>query len=165
MTAKENIKRLADANKNVRHTYDEITNRLRLYLTVPSSIVWDDWQMQSDSLRKQATMRQSSVIPGLWTTDVSAPTLDGDPDTAILYRADLKCFLPMLNIAIWKRFDFVYALADAVRAASSATLYLEKHGTIPDSDALEYQGLIFTERGEGRNAAMIANAIARFNAS
>ena len=164
MNYEDHIKAMQAGNRHIRADYDSRTHRLKMYLTVPPGINWTQFQQESEVLRRHATMKQSTVIPTLWTIDPSAPQMDTLPATALCYRPDLGSCLPMLNISIVRKLQFENARADAVSAAGEATLHLQKYGKLPTAKEINYSGIIFAAEGHGDQAVHVSNLLNRINA-
>lgn len=157
------VKRLTDNNRDLRAVYNQDLHRLSLFLTVTSGTTFEAWQRESLQLRREATQRQSTVIPSIWTADPSAPTLETTPTIAIRYAPEIRAFLPMINSCIWRQSHFAAARAEAVSAASEATLYLQRHNRFPTGKALtDFSGMIFYD-DRGNQDTGIADLLSAIN--
>lgn len=157
------VKRLTDNNRDLRAVYNQDLHRLSLFLIVSSGTTFDAWQRESLQLRREATQRPSTIVPNIWVNDPSAPTLETTPTIAVRYAPEVKAFLPMVNICLWRQSHFAAAQAEAVNAASEATLYLQRHNRFPTGkDLSDFGGMIFYD-DRGNQDVGIAELLSRIN--
>lgn len=163
MTPQDTVKRLTGANPDITARYEASTHKYTVYLTIHSAMTFESWQEKALDIRRQLTMRQSTLIPEVWTPDSGAPGLNTTPETAIRLDERTKTFRPMVNICIWRQFPFLEAQAKAVDAANAATLYLQRHKTMPTAKDVDFDGDVVYKTGSTATDAAIADTLSRIN--
>lgn len=124
-------------------SYDQSTHSMTAFLSVKGVLDFAEWRKQSERVRRIATMQESTVLPGVWSRDPSAPRLIDTPSYAVSYDTKTDLFHPAVNVATVTQVDFYKALSEATAAAAEATLFRERTGRLPGAGDLSQPVIIF----------------------
>ena len=121
------LKTMTSKHVGLHGSYDSATHTMELFLTAPTD-KYNGWENEAEQVKRDATMKPSTI--GVMVQDPSAPRLKGKPVAAAVYKPEIDCFLPCVNVTCTRReWDDAYSHASAL--AGYCTASLQRTGKLP----------------------------------
>lgn len=153
----DNVMTLTQKHPGLHGSYDGATHTYELFLTAPTD-KYSEWANEAEQIRRDASMKMATI--GVMVQDPSAPQLREKPLAAAVYKPEIDCFIPLVNVTCTPlNWEAAYNRASAL--AGHCTASLMRSGKLPDqADVIKLFGDLRLFYADGGNS-IVANMLRR----